>query len=172
MQTERTRKPGELAFAALIFATSLILLYSSYGISGFSALSGPGTFPMAATAIMAITSAAILMRTLQAPRDNQCGGIADIVPPVISGFCGLIAVYAVLLDRLGFLLASFLFLLAGFRFLHRGGWLRSLLLTIVSLVAVYIAFRVVFQVILPDGILLESQIRAAIARLFAEGAAE
>ena len=56
MQTERTRKPGELAFAALIFATSLILLYSSYGISGFSALSGPGTFPMAATAIMAITA--------------------------------------------------------------------------------------------------------------------
>lgn len=169
MQTDQTRKPGELGFAAILFATSLILLYSAYGISGFSALSGAGTFPLAATSIMTITSAAVLMRTARNGRAGDIG-IARIVPPAIGIFCGLIAVYAVMFDRLGFLLASFVFLLVGFKYLDRRGWVRTVFLALLSLALVYIAFRVIFQVILPAGILPEGEILAFIGNLFSGGA--
>lgn len=94
------------------------------------------------------------------------------MPPAIGGFCGLIAVYAVLFNSLGFLLASLVFLVAGFKFLDRGGWVRTVLLAVLSLVLIYIAFRLIFQVILPSGILPESQILAFITGMFSKGAAQ
>lgn len=171
MQTDQTRRPGELGFAAMMFVLSLLLLYSAYRISGFSALSSPGAFPMVATSIMVVTSAATLLHTAKCPASRAPGGFARILSPTVGGFCGLIALYAVLFDSLGFLLASLMFLLAGFKVLDRRGWGRTVLLALVSLALVYIAFRLVFQVILPTGPLPESQILAWIGGLFSTGEA-
>lgn len=171
MQTDQTRKPGELGFAAILCALSLLLLYSAYNISGFSALSSPGTFPLVATSIMVITSATTLLRATRHQSDLSGGGFfAQIVPPAVGGFCGLIAVYAILFNSLGFLLASLLFLIAGFKFLDRRGWARTVLLALLSLVLVYIAFRLIFQVILPAGILPEGEILAFFSKVFSRGA--
>ena len=45
------RRPGELVFAGLMLAVSLGLFWSAYGISGFEALSAPGSVPMATTVV-------------------------------------------------------------------------------------------------------------------------
>lgn len=170
MHVNEIGKSGEVGFAMLAFVGSLILLYSSYGISGFTALSGAGSFPMAVTALMVVTSASVLRTTMQQRQPNPGNRFfGQIMPPVVGAFCGLIAVYAVLFDSLGFLLSSAFFLLAGFKLLHRVSWVRTLLLTIFSLLAVYVVFRLVFQVILPEGIVSEGKILATIGSLLRGG---
>jgi putative tricarboxylic transport membrane protein len=170
-----TRQPGELPVAMLFFAISLALLYSAYGISGFSALSGPGTFPLAATSIMVVSSASVLLRTarMRAGDDAGAAGFFDhVMPPLLGIFIGLIAVYAVLFASAGFLIASLVFLTAGFHLLRRRHLAGSILLAIVSLVVVYVVFRLVFKVILPEGIVPEGELVAMIGRLLSGGAAQ
>ena len=78
-------------------------------------------------------------------------------------------VYALLLSPLGFLPASFLFLFAGMRLLYpRGGWLRSGIIALGALIVIYVIFRLVFQVILPEGIVPEREILSG----FSSGASE
>ena len=93
----------------------------------------------------------------------------QILPQVAVVFSVFILGYSLLLKPLGFVLASFLFLLVSTWFLEGGRFKRSLLLSVVSIVAVYIVFRLVFQVVLPEGIIPERSIMAAIRDLFAGG---
>ena len=50
------RRPGELGFSVFLTLASLFLLYNAYGISGFKALSSPGSVPMATTLVMAVSA--------------------------------------------------------------------------------------------------------------------
>ena len=59
--------------------------------------------------------------------------------------------YVVAMPRLGFVISSAVFLFAAFWFLWRRGPLISLLLAASSLGGVYLVFRKVFQVVLPQG---------------------
>ena len=66
----------------------------------------------------------------------------------------MVAIYLYAMPWLGFVIASGLFLFACFAYLWRKGFLISLLLSAGSLAAVYFLFRIVFEVVLPQGTLL------------------
>lgn len=59
------RRPGELGFAVFLTLASFFLLFTAYGISGFKALSSPGSVPMATTLVMAVSA---LIVTIRRPR--------------------------------------------------------------------------------------------------------
>ncbi|HEU0223137.1 MAG TPA: tripartite tricarboxylate transporter TctB family protein, partial [Paracoccaceae bacterium] len=61
-------------FGGLMVAASLFLFWKSYGIAGFSALSSPGAFPMAASAVMVLASSVALVRTFELPAPAGEGG--------------------------------------------------------------------------------------------------
>lgn len=124
---------------------------------------------MAMSAIMTIASAVVLVRSLSlaSPGGGWSGFRKEALPPAVVVFSLFILAYSITLKSLGFLLASFLFLLVSIWYLERGRLGRTLLLAIVSIVGVYVVFRLVFQVVLPEGIIPERAILAAIGDFFA-----
>lgn len=166
-----TRRPGEIAFGVLLLIFSLFMLWQAYGISGFSSLSSAGAFPMAMAAIMLVTAAISLLRSLRLP--SPSGGmqlfIKEVLPPTVVAFSLLILGYSLLLQPLGFVLASFAFLLVSSWFLQAGQFKRALLLSVISIISVYIVFRLIFQVVLPEGVIPERSIMAAVGSLFSGG---
>ncbi|WP_193366726.1 tripartite tricarboxylate transporter TctB family protein [Pelagibius marinus] len=161
MQSGSSRRPGELVFAVVLLAFSLAAFWQAYEISGFSGLTTAGVFPMLASGTMVLAALVILMRT--AGRRGSEGGAAallgrflrEVTPLRHAAMLALILVYLVAMPWLGFTASSGCFLFVSFAYLWRRSFLVSLLLTAVSLGAIYVIFRVVFQVVLPQGSLLQ-----------------
>jgi putative tricarboxylic transport membrane protein len=166
MQIERQKQPGETVFGFLMLAMSLFLLWTAYGIAGLSSLSSPGAFPLAASAVMVLASAVTVVKNARLPAEQGGAFFTQVMPTIVGVFCGLVAVFAVLMESAGFLVSAFIFLLSSIWFLHRRGPLRALLLTLLSITVVYVVFRLIFQVVLPEGIVPEREILAAIGNLF------
>lgn len=151
------RRPGEAGFAVLMLAASLCLLWSAYGISGFSKLSAPGSVPMAVTAIMAVSAFIVLIRTLPLPKvEGESLGV-DIAPPVVAIFACLLIAFALLLKPLGFVPTTAIFLPLAIKILSRRSWGFALATGLGSLVAIWLVFRIVFTVLMPEGIFPEAE---------------
>lgn len=173
MPSPVTRRPGEAVFAALMVVVSLLLFWNAYRIAGFSALSSPGAFPLAATSAMVLTSLVTLARTAAMPTGHTGPAAlrALVFPTVVVAFAVLIVLYGALLESLGFVLTSLAFLFGGIWLLHqRGPWV-ALFWAVISIILVYVIFRVVFQVVLPEGILPERRFLAIIGDMLWKGPA-
>ncbi|GAB4518688.1 MAG: hypothetical protein Tsb0019_18900 [Roseibium sp.] len=154
---EASRRPGELAFGALMLLASLVLLWSAYGISGFEALSSPGSVPMATTLVMVVAALVIVMKTARLPLTPRETLAKDILPGVVVIFAGLLIAYGLLLKPLGFLPTSALFLVTAIKTLSGRGWAWTLLVSLGSLVLIWLVFRIVFTVLMPAGIVPEAE---------------
>ena len=151
------RRPGELVFALLIVVFSVAALWQSYSISGFSGKTTPGVFPMIASGVMVISGVVVLMSATQlpAPPEGAPGFLAEILTLRHMVVIGLVFAYVLLMPLIGFVASSAVFLFCSFQFLWRKNPLLMLALTGVTLVIIYVVFREVFQVVLPQGILLQ-----------------
>jgi putative tricarboxylic transport membrane protein len=151
------RRPGELVFALLIVVFSVVALWQSYSISGFSGKTTPGVFPMIASGVMVISGVVVLMSATQlpAPPEGAPGFLAEILTLRHMVVIGLVLAYVLLMPLIGFVASSAVFLFCSFQFLWRKNPLLMLALTGVTLVIIYVVFREVFQVVLPQGILLQ-----------------
>ena len=164
------RRPGELGFAIFLTLTSLVLLYNAYGISGFKALSSPGSVPMATTLVMVVSSFIIALRTSRLSKVAHETLSKDILPVMVILFIGFLVIFGLLLKPLGFVLTAALFLIVAIKVLARKGWGYTLTVALGSLVVIWIVFRVVFTVLLPAGILPEAEFIQFFRNLMAGGA--
>lgn len=167
MQGNRPRRPGELVFNLVMVVGSAALLWSAYGISGFEALSSPGAIPMVASGIMLVCAALILWDTVRRPRSQSETLERDILPIKVVGTIALVAAYALVLKPLGFLPTSFLFLTLLIRFLAGSNLMRAALIAFVSVLVIWLVFRLVFTVLMPPGVVPEAEIIAWVKALFA-----
>ena len=172
MDSPRARKPGEAVFAALMLLLGMALFWQAYRISGFSALSSPGAFPLATSAAIVIAAAIVLAQTLtmRPPTRGITAFVHQIVPGVFGLVTGLIILFGIALGQLGFLISAFGFLTLGTWLLHKRGPWVALGSSLVSVILIYIVFRLVFQVVLPEGIVPERRLMAEfgtfISRMF------
>jgi len=169
MQDGHVRRPGEGVFAILLTVLSLFLLWKAYEIDGFSALSSSGALPMGAAAIMVLSAAIIAMKTLKSPKSTTETMARDILPADVWIGMALITGYALLLVPLGFLPTSFLFLFLMIKRLSGRSLLFCLWTSAVSLFVIYLVFRIVFSVIMPEGIVPEGRIIAVIGKFLSGG---
>lgn len=160
------RQPGELVFTLALLAGSVFLLWQAFGISRFDSITSAGVFPMAAAAVMAISSVVVLVRALrQRPAEPEHGEsmarlfARRMMPRVLLGFVLAITAYMLLLQPLGFLLASYLFLVVSMGLLGSRRWGLNLLVSALSLGAIYLVFETVFSVVLPKGSWLAGWLR-------------
>jgi putative tricarboxylic transport membrane protein len=160
------RRPGEALFTLLMLGASLFLLWNAYGISGFRALSGAGAVPMATTAIMVITSVIVLMKTLRLPAALGQTIKRDILPPAVIVLALMLVGYGLVLKPFGFLPTSALFLISAIKILGQRSWAFTLTVSLVSLVVIWIVFRIVFTVLMPPGIFPEAEIVQFLRNLF------
>lgn len=158
MSANRERLPGERIFALLMLVFSAFMLWTSFGISGFKSTTSAGAFPMAASATMLVCSLIVLLQTLKAQAASaQPGETAlqhfrrAIAPGVIVWTAVAIFVYMLALERLGFIVASYLYLLVNMRILGERRWLVSALASAFVLAAIYVVFQTAFSVVLPAG---------------------
>lgn len=165
------KHPGESAFSWLMLLFSIFMFYQAYRIDGLSALSSSGAIPLAASAVMIIASCLVVINNFsRLPAEGGSKAFfSQIIPGTVAVFCGLILIVAVVLKTVGFILTAFTFLLVSIWFLHKRGFIPALLLALLSIVVVYVIFRLVFQVVLPEGIVPEREIMAAIKSYFNAG---
>lgn len=164
------RRPGEMGFALFLTAASLYLLYSAYGISGFQALSGPGSVPMATTLVMVLTAGIVALRTARQPRVTTETLARDILPVLVILFIALLIAFGLLLKPLGFVPTAALFLIVSIKVLARRGWGYTLAVALGALTLIWIVFRVVFSVLLPSGVLPEAELIQIFRGLISGGA--
>ncbi|AJQ97256.1 tripartite tricarboxylate transporter TctB family protein [Gynuella sunshinyii] len=168
MSDQPVTKPGEIVFGFFLLALSLLLLWQSYAISGFSSLSSPGAFPMAASAIMVVSSCVFCIHNLQRPKGEiSLTRFFDwIIPRTVAAVIGCMLVFSVVLESVGFLVTALVFLTLTIAGLNGVGFGRSLVISIFSLIIIYVVFRLVFKVILPEGWIPERAIIAWFEQLF------
>jgi putative tricarboxylic transport membrane protein len=169
MDTGNARKPGEVVFSVVMLLISLVLFWQAYRISGFTSKSSPGSFPLAVTGVMVLSALVVLGKTLMTPAgDSSFASLrSQIIPNVVLGFGALVLGYGLLLESLGFIISSFAFLFGGILLLHQRGFRPALLWSLISIVGVYVIFRLLFKVILPEGIVPERLILAEIGSFLA-----
>lgn len=165
MSSQKIRHPGERLFCFSLIVLSIFLFWQAYNVAGFTSLSSPGAIPLATSAVMIISSCIIFGQCLKAKPLNEERFFYHCLPPIVSIMMGLILIYAVMLESIGFLISSLVFLFIGLQFLYRQSAIKSLVISVVALIIIYCIFRLVFQVVLPEGIVPEREILSTIKQL-------
>lgn len=92
--------------------------------------------------------------TIDTPTDHQTED-TPVLPVRVLIITALLVLYVVAMPTLGFLLSSGLFLLASISYLWKKPVWLAVLVSALSLAVIHVVFRMVFQVILPQGTLIE-----------------
>lgn len=160
MHTSHKRLPGELTFMVLIVLFSAFMLWTSYQISRFDSLSSPGFFPMVCAATMLVTGLMSLVKTarsrlaLEPDQSVFQQFVQKLAPMTLVLFTALIVAYMLLLEVLGFIVASYLFLLLSMQVLGSKRWGLNLVVSAGMLAAIFVVFQTAFSVVLPAGTLV------------------
>lgn len=158
MAVARERLPGEIVFACLMLMLSAFLLWTSIGISGFKSATSAGAFPMAASATMLVCSLIVVAQSFAMPPAPSSGDesivaqfVRRIAPPVVVWTTLSVIAYMLLLEWLGFMVGSYVFLNVCTWILGGRRLGLNLLVSALSLAAVYVVFQTAFSVQLPAG---------------------
>jgi putative tricarboxylic transport membrane protein len=144
----------------LIVAFSTFMLWASFNISRFESVSSPGFFPMICAATMVVTGLMSLIKTARSKLELAPGQsvvhqfFQKLAPTTLVIFTLLIVAYMLLLEVLGFLVASYLFLLLSMQALGSKRFGLNLAVSAVVLAAIFIIFQTAFSVVLPAGSLV------------------
>ena len=96
IEETRPRRPGEEVFGLLLLVLAIGLFWQSYEIAGFSALSSPGAFPLAASGTMVIAAVIVVVGNLRA-RGRETDR-TPILPLNVAVFVGLLILYALAIE--------------------------------------------------------------------------
>jgi putative tricarboxylic transport membrane protein len=160
MHNRHSRLPGELTFMVLVVLFSAFMLWAAYGISRFQSAAAPGVFPMVCALAMLVTGGMNLIKTARARLRFEDGEtwaqqlVRKVVPLQLVLFALLILAYMLLMEVLGFLVASYLFLVLAMSLLGSRRVGLNLLVSLLVLAAIFVVFRTAFSVVLPAGSLV------------------
>jgi putative tricarboxylic transport membrane protein len=142
----------DLGAAAVLLAFGLFALTQARGLRfGTVAAPGPGFFPLCLAAALCLTSFALLVSALRAGPGDAAPS-ASRQPFMVTGTLASLLVYALVLERLGFLLATFALLVFFFGALQRQRWFVAVGGSLVTSVAAYVVFKLWLGVNLPGGL--------------------
>jgi putative tricarboxylic transport membrane protein len=117
---------------------------------GSIARPGPGFVPLVLAAAFSLVCVALLVSGRRAP-DAGAPDVARLGWPKIVATMAALFVYALVLEPVGFVVATFLLLLFFFRALERQRWLAALAGALLTALVTYLVFKVWLNVQLPAG---------------------
>jgi putative tricarboxylic transport membrane protein len=115
---------------------------------------GPGFFPFWAAVIMGILSLAVVLQSFREKVDEGA-----VVPDEPFGFRKIMIALAVLtayflsLEKIGFLLNTFLFMAIMLKLVYSQSWRTSLVSALGTAIAAQLLFNVVLKAQIPNGII-------------------
>lgn len=155
---EKEKRPGELGFSIFLLVISCALLWNAYGIAGFSALSSPGAIPLATAFVMVVTSIIVVFDVVKLPLNKTETFSKDILPKTVIVFIVMLVAFGFLLHPLGFIPSAALFLILSIKYLSRRSWWTAIWISLLTLLIIWLVFRIVFVVLMPTGIVPEGEI--------------
>jgi hypothetical protein len=147
---------ADQASGAFWFIFSVFISYESYHL-GLGSLHqpGPGSFFFLTGIVTALLSLTIILRSFKKPTSEEAKGaafekrgVAKIIPVLLSLF-----LYAMLMERLGFLIVTLLLFVFLLKMIEKKKWWLTVLVSLIVTAASYLIFEVGLQSQLPKGIL-------------------
>jgi putative tricarboxylic transport membrane protein len=139
------------AAAAVLLVFGLIALEEARKLRlGSIARPGPGFFPVVLAAAFSLVCLALLISAWRA-RDAHVPTGARLSWRKIVATMAALFVYAFALERLGFVVTTFVLLLFFFKALERQRWTTALAGSLATAFVTYLVFKVWLQVQLPAG---------------------
>jgi len=147
---------ADQASGAFWFIFSVFISYESYHL-GLGSLHqpGPGSFFFLTGIVTALLSLTILLRSFKMGTSEEAKGaafgkrgIAKIIPVLLSLF-----LYAMLMERLGFLIVTLLLFIFLLRMIEKKKWWLTILVSLIVTAISYLIFELGLQSQLPKGIL-------------------
>jgi len=151
----------DLAAAAVLLAFALFAIIKALGLRfGTVAVPGPGFFPLCLAMALCLASIGLIVQTLRAvPAAVRAAPAEAVVSSAgarrsaVAGTLVSLLIYALVLEWLGFLLATFALLLFFFRTLQRQSWLVVVTGSLATSLLSYLVFKTWLGVNLPGGLL-------------------
>lgn len=147
------RKPAALLSPDRVAALILVCVFAGYGYAGGlipTALEadvvGPGFFPRIVAALGFVLAVALLLQ----PRGEPKGRLFEFDRVALAP-AGMLLVYGLTLEFVGFTLATAVFLAVAFKYLGCPGRLRPVLYSLVATAAIVALFRYGLELKLPAG---------------------
>jgi putative tricarboxylic transport membrane protein len=139
------------AAAAVLLVFGLIALEEARKLR-FGSISrpGPGFFPVVLAAAFSLVGLALLVIALRARDADAASGTLLGWRKIVATMAALV-VYAFVLERVGFVAATFALLLFFFKALERQRWATALAGSLVTAFVTYLVFKVWLNVQLPAG---------------------
>jgi hypothetical protein len=135
--------------AAVLFVFGLVALEEARKLRfGTLARPGPGFFPVVLAAAFSLVCLVLLLQTVRAA-DANSAPVARLGWQKIVATMAALCLYAVVLEPLGFVAATFALLLFFFRALERQRWPVALASSLATALVSYLVFKVWLNVQLP-----------------------
>lgn len=150
-------KAGEIGLSTILILFSSFAIYESYRISEVDlTISSPGAFPMFISILLLIFSIWIFVEDYRSNRQKK-QRILDkissigrlILPKKIFQTIIFLAIYALVLDKIGFVISTLMFLWISISFLAKENFLKNLGISILIVVSIVLIFNTIFNVVLP-----------------------
>lgn len=143
----------ELAAAGALLAFGLFALTQARGLRfGTIAAPGPGFFPLGLAAALCLAGIGLLVRAARTAPAGTPAARPGVRRLAVVSTLGALLVYALVLERLGFLLATCALLLFFFKALQGQSWIAALSGAAATSLASYLLFKIWLGVNLPGGL--------------------
>ena len=137
--------------AAVLLVFGLIALEEARKLRfGSIARPGPGFFPVVLAAAFSLVCLVLLVSAIRTRDAGAAPGLRLGWPKIVAVMAALF-VYALVLEPLGFVIATFALLLFFFKALERQRWVSALAGSLVTAFVTYLVFKIWLNVQLPAG---------------------
>ena len=126
------------SIAFLLIGLLFVIESRSISVSSYGSSVGPNIFPMALGALLILLSIRLLFETTKYKSEDD-----SIEPLQYMKFIIIFvsaAVYAAVLEPLGYVISTFIFLLIAFQTMERGKWIKTIIIAAVFSFGVYYFF--------------------------------
>ncbi|MBH5319675.1 tripartite tricarboxylate transporter TctB family protein [Paenibacillus sp. GSMTC-2017] len=137
-------------YASFVFLLLGIgFMWQSAGISSsaYGSTVGPNIFPFGLGLALVLLSIRLFFEVLKSKAANKQKEKLDYKRfGIIFGAAFL---YAFFIEEIGYVIGTFLFLLIGFQTMEKGKWIKSIIISAVFAVSVYVIFVVILEGTMP-----------------------
>ena len=147
-------RPRELIAATVLLAFGLFAVAQARGLRfGTVAAPGPGFFPLCLAMAVCLAAVGLIVRAWRAAPAGAPAPTPGARRFAVAGTLGALLVYALVLEWLGFLLATFALLVFFFRALQRQSWPVVVTGSLATSLLSYLVFKTWLGINLPGGFL-------------------
>ena len=126
------------SIAFLLIGLLFVIESRSISVSAYGSSVGPNIFPMALGALLILLSIRLLFETTKYKSEDGSKEPLQYMKFIIIFVSA--AVYAAVLEPLGYVISTFIFLIIAFQTMERGKWIQTIIIAAIFSFGVYYFF--------------------------------